>query len=108
MTLSQFDRRDARHNQRADVYGCGCLMAPAPNANNSVFYCACRWHRGAAAYIERRLRYVSDLWAPWGKTRLAYDHVWARRTLSAMAIEKLIASANIYFDFHVSGADVLA
>ena len=23
---------------------------------------------GAAAYMERRLRYVPDLWAPWGKT----------------------------------------
>lgn len=46
---------------------------------------------GAAAYTERRLRYVPDLWAPSGKTLLTPDIHVGCRTLSAMGVEKLIA-----------------
>jgi hypothetical protein len=81
---------------------CGDAGSDGTRTNRKQFaiYCACRWHRGAAAYI----------WAARGKTLLAHNHVWARGTLNAMAIEKLIASSakHNYFDFHVSGADVLA
>jgi hypothetical protein len=36
---------------------------------------ACRRHWGAAAYNQRRLRYVPDLWAPSGNTLLAAEFV---------------------------------
>jgi hypothetical protein len=46
-------------------------MAPAPNANNSVFFVPADGS-GAAAYMERRLRHVPDLWAPSGKILLTH------------------------------------
>jgi hypothetical protein len=90
------------------VHGCGFQWHPRQTQTIRYFIVPADGTAVLLLIIEGRLRQVSDLWAPCGKTRLAYDRVWARRTLSAMAIEKLIASANIHFDFHVSGADVLA
>ena len=61
-----------------------------PNANNSVFSVPAD-DTGGAAYMERRLRHVPDLWAPSGKTLLTLNLQVGCRKLSAMGVEKLIA-----------------
>ena len=81
--------------------------APAPNANNSEFFFSCNLPMALVLLLVWNGNFGRSpiLWTRSGKTLLTHNINLGRRTLSAMEIEKLIASLKCLFDFHVSRAD---
>ena len=81
-------------------------MAPAPNANNSVFFCACRWQRCCCLYGTETSACPRFMGTIGQDAAHPLSVHLGRRKLSAMGIAKLVANRKCLFRFHVSKADV--